>query len=229
MAKLVRTMLGLGLVGIVAGGMGFLAFASTVSGLAPAEDPRADAIVVLTGDEDRIATGVRLMVEGRAQRLLISGVHPTTRVPTELKRRIHGADAKRQALVRCCVDIGHEATNTSGNAAEARRWALSNGFHSLIVVTSSYHMLRSRTEFSRVMPDIELVSYPVRTSRNLNLEAWWRHWPTGRLLAGEYIKFLGSSARYALSRLVAANGAPEHRNLPPGSLPSAAVNPGSGQ
>jgi uncharacterized SAM-binding protein YcdF (DUF218 family) len=217
----------LSVAGLLAGAAGFLAFAEAVRSLEPVPDPRAEAIVVLTGDEERIATGMRLMVEGRAQRLLISGVHPTTRVPTELKRRIHADDATRKAILRCCVDLGHDALNTSGNADEARRWAQSNGFRSMIVVTSGYHMLRSLVEFGRVMPDIRFVSYPVQTSRSLHLESWWRHWPTFRLLLGEYVKLLGSSARATLMHLVAPAAPALRAPLPSGSLPSVSAIPGS--
>ena len=229
MAKLIRTLTALGIAGCLAGGAGFLVFADTVRDLAPERDPQADAIVVLTGDEERIATGVRLMVEGRAQRLLISGVHPTTRVPTELKRRIQGSDATRERLVRCCVDIGHEAMNTSGNAHEAHRWVRSNGFRSLIVVTSSYHMLRSLVEFARVMPGTRLISHPVQSSRNFQMDDWWRHWPTTRLLLGEYVKLLGSSARYAVARVLSSAPPEPQPPLPPGSLPSASATPRLGQ
>jgi len=227
MAKLIRSVIALGMLGSSAGTAGFWAFAETVHKLSPALDPRADAIVVLTGDEERITAGVRLMAEGRAQRLLISGVNPTTRMPTELKRPVDGSDTTRDALVRCCIDIGHAAMNTSGNADETRQWVRSNGFRSLIMVTSSYHMLRSRAEFARVMPDIQLVSHPVRAGRNLQLESWWRHWPTARLLLGEYVKFLGSSARFSVARLVKPAPEPSRHVLPPGSLPSASANPRS--
>ncbi len=227
MPKLIRSVIALGIIGSLAGAAGFWAFSDAVRNLAAPPDSRADAIVVLTGDEERITTGVRLMAEGRAQRLLISGVHPTTRIPTELKRPIQGSDSTREELLRCCIDIGHAAMNTSGNADEARQWVRSNGFRSLIVVTSSYHMLRSRAEFARAMPNIRLVSHPVRAGRNLQLENWWRHWPTARLLLGEYVKFLGSSARFSVARLVTPAPEPSRPALPAGSLPSAAANPRS--
>jgi len=229
MARLIRTMMGLCLAGCVAGGIGFVVFADLVRKQAPADDPRADGIVVLTGDEDRIATGVRLMVEGRAERLLISGVHPGTRMPTELKRRIDGADATRRAVVRCCVDIGHEALNTSGNAEETSRWVRANAFKSVIVVTSGYHMMRSRAEFARVLPDIEVVAYPVRTGRALQLDTWWQHWPTTRLLLSEYAKLLGSSARLAVWRVLALRDDPSQPSQVPDARPSVSANSGSGQ
>lgn len=204
MAKLLRRLSVLSLAGFVAGTVGFVMFAERIRHLEAKPNARADAIVVLTGDEERIATGVRLMLEGRAGRLLISGVNPFTRVPTELKRRIEGgSDQVRAALVKCCVDIGREAANTIGNADEARSWARMHGFHSLLVVTSGYHMPRGLVEFGRAMPEIQLVPYPVTAGRGLKLDSWWQHWPTLRLLAGEYVKFLGSSARLAVARVVA--------------------------
>ena len=66
MAKLIRALSTLATAGIVAAGAGFLVFADTVRTSAPGHDPHADAIVVLTGDEERITTGVRLLAEGPA-------------------------------------------------------------------------------------------------------------------------------------------------------------------
>ena len=226
MGKLRKTLTALAAVGLVAGGAGFLMFAHTVGTLAPDPNPRADAIVVLTGDEERITTGVRLMVEGRARRLLISGVHPSTRVPTELKKRIEGSDAARKAIVGCCVDIGHDALNTMGNADEARQWVQAHGFESVIVVTSAYHMLRGLAEFGRAMPETRLVAYPVTTSRSLRFDDWWRHWPTARLLAAEYLKFLGAAARLGIARVVSPLGSAPVSSA---DLPPRAVNARVGQ
>lgn len=218
MVKLLRALTVVVAAGALAGGGGFLTFAHKVSTFAPAANPRADAIVVLTGDEERISTGVRLMLEGRARRLLISGVHPTTRMPTELRRRLESSDAARKALVNCCVDIGHDALNTSGNADEARQWVRTHGFDSIIVVTSAYHMLRSLAEFGRAMPGIQLVAYPVTTSRSLRPDDWWRHWPTARFLAAEYVKFLGAAARQVFGRAFPSIVPPAPADAPPTSV-----------
>ncbi len=211
MPRLRRTLLALSVAGSIAGGAGFVAFADAVKRQSPQPRARADAIVVLTGDEQRISTGMQLMLAGRARRMLISGVHSATRMPTELKRHIDGGGIDQEALVKCCIDIGHFALNTSGNADEALQWTRRHGFRSLIVVTSAYHLPRSLIEFSRTMPDVTLLPYPAKTARNHRLETWWRHWPTARLLAGEYVKFLGASARLGLTRLI--------QEQPPGTSP----------
>ncbi len=197
MARLLRSLAALGLVGFVAGLGGLFLFADKVREFHPDPAARADAIVVLTGDEERISTGMRLMEAARASRMLISGVNPSTRMPTELKRYINGSEA----LVKCCVDLGREALNTSGNADEARQWVAAHGFRSIIVVTSAYHLPRSLAEFARVMPTTALIGYPATGGRQLRLDGWWRHRPSVRLIAAEYVKFLGAAARLALARL----------------------------
>ncbi len=225
MARLFRTLIALAMVAILAGGAGFYAFASRVRELNPGPAPKADAIVVLTGDDDRITAGVRLIVAGQAKRLLISGVHAATRVPTELKRLIRAGDGGGDTVLKCCVDLGRDALNTSGNADEARHWASGHGFRSLIVVTSSYHMPRSLVEFQRAMPDVTVVPHPVVTNRHLHLEGWWRHAPTARLLLAEYVKFLGAAARCGLYRVVQPRPAPPG----PGPVPAASVTVTVGQ
>ena len=176
---------------------GFYIFANSVGSYVPVDAPRADAIVVLTGGEDRVASGIQLMSAGRGRRLLISGVHPKLHTPADIRRRFGG----NESIFKCCVDLGHEALDTVGNAEETRDWAEMRGYGSLIVVTSSYHMPRSLAELSRAMPRMTLIPYPV-PSRSLRLHAWWQHQPTARLLVGEYFKFLTSAARLGVSRLI---------------------------
>lgn len=183
-------------IGLVAG---FIAFAGTVGRYPVLPASGADGIVVLTGSDDRIATGLDLMSEGRGRRLLISGVHPRNRSPEELSRRLG------ETSPACCIDLGYRAQNTIGNADEARDWATRWGFHSLIVVTSDFHMPRSMTEFARAMPDMKLIAHPV-PSRYLRA-AWWENHVLIRSLAGEYVKFLAANVRLGASRMMGAVGA----------------------
>lgn len=175
---------------------GFYVFATSVGSYVRHDVKRADGIVVLTGGEDRVATGIQLISAGQGRRLLISGVHPKTMAPGDIQRRLGG----NSAIFNCCVDLGREAHDTIGNAEETRDWAAAHAYRSLIVVTSSYHMPRSMAELSRTMPDVELIPYPV-PSRTLRMGTWWQHRPTARLLVGEYLKFLSSAARLGASRL----------------------------
>jgi uncharacterized SAM-binding protein YcdF (DUF218 family) len=177
--------------------LGFVMFATAVM-REPAElVNKADGIVVLTGGETRISEGARLLREGHAQRMLISGVNKVA--SRDELMRLSGLDASRFG---CCVDLGYRALDTIGNAGEARLWAGAKGYRSLIVVTSSYHMPRSMAELSREMPGVELIAHPV-VSKSFRKQAWWLHPATTRTLLSEYLKFLPSAARYGVSRMMA--------------------------
>lgn len=192
-ARLIVAGVGVGALALL---MGFAVFARSINCSPPAAVPSADAIVVLTGGENRIEAGIRLLSQGKGRRLLISGVNPATKA-AEIGR-LTGQDSQ---LFKCCIDFGYAAVDTSSNAEEARAWAADKGYSKLIVVTSSYHMPRSLTEFARVLPHVELVSYPV-ASRHYDVEAWWQHRATARMLVVEYIKFLTSAARLGVARVL---------------------------
>ncbi|MCA8901463.1 MAG: YdcF family protein [Hyphomonas sp.] len=137
----------------------FLLFAGRAAKLAPDTSHTADAVVALTGGSGlRIAEGVKLVSEGRGERLLISGVNPD--VPIEDLMALAGGDPEVWA---CCVDLGYRAETTLGNAQEAAAWAYERDYDTLIVATSDYHMARSLIVLQAAMPDVELKPWPVRT------------------------------------------------------------------
>ncbi len=150
----------------------------------------AEGVVALTGGKDRIGSAFKLLVRGQAKRLLISGVHPSTKA-SQLQHLVpRGAE-----YFPCCVDLGRSALDTRGNAIESRAWMEKHGFSTLIVVTSAYHMPRTLIEFSSAMPDIELIPLAV-VSPGIDIENWWLPGPTQRLLFFEYVKYLNALLRY---------------------------------
>jgi uncharacterized SAM-binding protein YcdF (DUF218 family) len=153
-------------------------------------ESETDAIIVLTGGSLRIETGVALLAAGKAKKLFISGVHPGSDVAAVL----HGAGVTPDPKLLCCIVLGHAADNTLGNAVETAAWMELEGFHSLRLVTSSYHMPRSLLEFSRAMPALRIVPHPVFADR-VKQEHWWV-WPgTATLIVAEYEKYLLVLAR----------------------------------
>jgi uncharacterized SAM-binding protein YcdF (DUF218 family) len=155
-------------------------------------DRNADGIVVLTGGASRIADAIELLASGRGQRLLISGVHRTTS-----QREIQRLIPKHEQIIACCVDLDRSAVNTVGNATGTRRWVKERGFHSLIVVTSNYHMPRAMAELGHQIPDVVLIPFPVVTEKQ-RIEAWWSSETAARLLISEYLKFLLAQFRMRL-------------------------------
>ena len=173
---------GLGLAAALAA-LFVLGFVLFVIRAADAPDPKvtADGIVVLTGGAGRVQTGLRLLADGRAPRLLISGVGRTT--DYHALARLDGA----QPGLSRRVTLGYQAHTTRGNAREAAKWVGENNLHSLIVVTAFYHMPRALAELSRAIPGIVLHPYPVHPA---TLHPWWRAGAAWRLLALEYVKYL---------------------------------------
>jgi uncharacterized SAM-binding protein YcdF (DUF218 family) len=149
----------------------------------------ADGIVVLTGGEDRLPAAVKLLQAHKGNRLLISGVHQET-TRKELLERVGGDPS----LFSCCVDLGRSAGNTIGNAGETAAWAAENDYHSIIVVTASYHMPRTLLELQAVSPKIQFVAYPV-FPEHVKLDHWWNDPQTSGVLIAEYGKYLASQVR----------------------------------
>ncbi len=177
--------------------VGLFAFAERVRGLTPADDPaRADGIVALTGPSpERVNAAVRLLEQGKGDRLLVSGVNRQVK-RQELREVTPGS----RRLFNCCVDLGFEAEDTRGNAQEIARWARSRGYDSLIVVTSDYHMPRSLVEIRTEAPEIKLVPYAVSTP-SLDDKGWWRAAVTARRMTLEYTKYLAVLFREMVRRV----------------------------
>jgi uncharacterized SAM-binding protein YcdF (DUF218 family) len=179
---------------------------------APEPEPLrpTDAIAVLTGGRERVETGLRLLAAGRAQRLIITGVHRDATF-AELARGA-GLDP---APFAARVTVGRAAATTRGNAAEIAAWVRAQpdnpGVRSIRVVTAGYHMPRAMLELRRALPGLELVPHPVTPPalRGVGAAARLRTWS---LLIGEYGKFLLAGAgisRFSVARdaAVAPSGA----------------------
>ncbi len=180
--------------------LGFGAFLWRLPKQEVALDHDADGIVVLTGGTSRVTDALELLAAGRGKRLLITGVNPGTTT----------GDIARQAanygrILTCCVDLDYSAINTLGNAMEARRWALDRRFHSLIVVTSAYHMPRALAEIAHQLPNVTLIPYPVVSDR-LRVAPWWSSGATTRLVLSEYFKYLFAQVRMRFDFVTAAGG-----------------------
>lgn len=162
---------------------GFLVFYQHVATMDAPVAPKADGIVVLTGGYQRIDQAVGLLAAGAGSRLLISGVNPAT-----TGNHIRLLTRSPNDLFACCVDIGHDALDTTGNATETARWIRGNGYKSVILVTNNYHMPRSLAELERTDHGTRFIAYPVET--DVSPAELVRNPLLIRTLAAEYVKFL---------------------------------------
>ena len=194
------------------GAVGFIGFLSQLRSAEAKPSSNADGIVVLTGGSSRVSDALDLLAAGYGQRLLISGVHRTN-AASDISRTLPDS----QHLMACCVDLDHSAVNTRSNAVETKRWVHERGFHSLIVVTSNYHMPRAIVELSHAMPDIRLIPFAV-VGEKWRDEPWWTSGATVRLLLSEYVKYVAAEVRVRLAD-AGLDLAPELADHPAGSPP----------
>jgi uncharacterized SAM-binding protein YcdF (DUF218 family) len=176
--------------------IGFIVFANGIEREQRVPQQTADGIAVLTGGVSRIDQAMKLLADGKAKRVLITGVNRTTTLE-ELKQLA----SQGGQYFTCCVDIDKEARNTIDNATETSEWVALHRYGSIIVVTSNYHMPRALAELARVMPTVTLIPYPV-VDNNLHLNPWWSYPGTTKLLLSEYLKYLPALGRLGATDLV---------------------------
>lgn len=98
-------------------------------------------VVVLGGYDERVAYGVEVVGEPSAERPLVLSY------PTRRELDWFGLDCDGE-VVRC---IAPEPASTWGEAQEIARLARDEGWPAVTVVTSDFHLPRSRTLFRRCL------------------------------------------------------------------------------
>jgi uncharacterized SAM-binding protein YcdF (DUF218 family) len=176
--------------------IGFIVFANGIDKEPREPEASADGIAVLTGGTSRIDRAMKLLAEGKAKRVLITGVNRTTTVD-ELKQLA----SQGGQYFTCCVDIDKEARGNGDNTTETSEWVALHRYRSVIVVTSNYHMPRALAELARVMPGVTFIPYSV-VDNNVHLERWWTYPGTTKLLLSEYLKYLPALGRLGATDLV---------------------------
>lgn len=156
-----------------------------------------DAIVVLTGGAGRIEYGLKLLAEGRAKRLFISGMESKL-TPDQLVERIPAQQRDRiEERPDSVIMLGFDARNTIGNAMETGRWMREQRFSSIRLVTANYHIPRAVNEFSFALPQATIISDPVLTD-DYQLSDLLRGEGSARIILSEYHKLLAAELRHLL-------------------------------
>lgn len=120
----------------------------------------ADAIFVLTGGENRIAEGYRAWRDGKGRHLVILGAGRDARLE-QLLPSLPSLPAGERERVR----LEGWSRNTFENAVSAKSFVMANGYRSVILVTSDYHVPRSLRAFLTVLPaDVKVSVLPVPTA-----------------------------------------------------------------
>jgi uncharacterized SAM-binding protein YcdF (DUF218 family) len=171
-------------------------FIQAIPAGSPSPTTHTDAIIVLTGGSLRVPYGLKLLEEGKADALLISGVGKDVSLQELLKEQLD--DATRAALLarEASIKLDYRADNTRNNARETARFIRKHDFDSVRLVTANYHMQRSLLELQHALPGVDIIAdavYPEAFRRNL----WWRDATTRRLVLAEFHKTYLARLRYA--------------------------------
>ena len=137
---------------------GYFLFLGYISQLQPQNiNTRTDAIVVLTGGDNRIQTGLSLWADEMAPELFITGVQKNI----ERQTIFQSWDNAEKSLPLCCMTLGYMATSTVENAQETKEWVAENSIRSIRMVTSAYHTPRAFLEIKKAMPKLTVYLHPV--------------------------------------------------------------------
>lgn len=169
--------------------MGWVLFLIAVTVEKPEKpDQRTDAIIVLTGGQNRINSGLDLLAAGKAQYLFISGVNKSVTI----EQLVRMWDPQFE-YIPCCIVLGVAAGNTEGNARESSEWAREQGIQSIRLLTSNYHLPRAWLEFTHALPRRSFIANPIKpTSADYDSKHFMR------LSFSEYNKTLLTWARLYL-------------------------------
>jgi len=178
--NIIKAFLTLGIIGAVVVTVLFIDF--TYKTFSYRQSPRkADAIVVLTGGKGRVEEGVRLYKEQRADYLIFVGVDPSVK-KRDLYRPKNGDPSSENVILE------QSSRNTLENSLYGRDIIVRNGVHTVLLITSRYHLKRASILFRNSLPkDIVIIPYPV-DSGSLK-ESWWSHGGSFHLLFREFYKY----------------------------------------
>lgn len=139
-----------------------------------------DAIVILTGGSERLNEGFKIFNSSNAKRLIISGVGDGVKKSDFSKYFI------KYSINPDVVILGKTALDTVGNALEANIFMQTNDYKKMLVVTSIYHIPRSKVIFALENPNIEVVYHSV-ISNNYSSNTW----SSAAIVISEYNKTIG--------------------------------------
>lgn len=181
--RLLGCMLLAGAMGWTAGFVWFLHITSQAAAPLPL---RVDGIVALTGGPGRVEMALRLLADGGADKLLVTGVGGN--IDLLALGRLAGMDLDPLGTR---ITLGRHAASTRENAEETAAWAAQNRIRSIIVVTASYHMPRALAELRQALPEVQLFPLPIPPLLPADADHAARpHGSSLRLQAEEYTKYL---------------------------------------
>jgi uncharacterized SAM-binding protein YcdF (DUF218 family) len=156
---------------------------------------KSDAIIVLSGDKgERIEKAAELYHKGYGRYFVISGgiVYNNVTMAQLMMQHAIELGVPKKAII-----LEDRADSTYENAHFTKKVLKSYPIHTAIVVTSNYHLRRTRLIFSREFKDTAIkLSYAGAKDQYFNETKWWSNNKSIMITINEYIKMAG----YALGK-----------------------------
>ena len=151
---------------------------------APIESEK-EALVVITGDRNRIRKGLELLHSRPNAWLLISGVSKKTSLAEVAALQAEEMSENKKLWERVIIDTN--ATSTVENAEETDKVLKSKQARRMVLITSDYHMERALRIFKNGL-NVEIVPFVVSSELTTGSVA---HWPSAvAKFFWEYLKWV---------------------------------------
>ena len=151
-----------------------------------------NAIVVLTGGNNRISKGLELLSQKKSPKLMISGVQKGAPL-----RSVIRASGYRGPVNRKRVVLDYKSTTTVENAQNVAKWCQRKKVNSIRLVTANYHMRRALIEFNHYLKNVKIIPHAVNPLDSAR-HSWCKDYKVFCLYMNEYHKYLGAFARMKL-------------------------------
>lgn len=150
---------------------------------------KADAIVVLSGGEDRTEWGIKLYQDRWAPKILFSGAALDKTGPSNAAAM--RATALKAGIPDDSILIESKATNTYENGTLSRPILDNMGAKKIILVTSPYHQRRAYEIFKDVFKgeQITIINSPSGYSA-WSAESWWQKGASFDITVSELVKII---------------------------------------
>ncbi|WP_174734421.1 YdcF family protein [Mesobacillus harenae] len=144
---------------------------------------KSDVIVVLSGEEDRLQKGAELYNNGYGDFLLLT--NSTVKFSST-------DEALALGIPRSRILEEEKATSTYTNAIYAKELIEQNNYRSAIIVSSDFHMRRTKLIFTRIFKDSDFqLLYVSSDTPWFNKDQWWGDKHSRRIVINEWIRIVG--------------------------------------
>lgn len=161
----------------------------------PATVTKVDAITVLAGSSGRLQQGYDLLNRDKARYLLIIGANPRSR-SRDILASFSPVPGRQISLQPDQVIIENQSHNTLTNILALRDLCRQHHFHSLLIVTSTFHVKRAYHLCQKILPpQLEVYYQTIPPKSGTNDEADQKVPTTLRMK--EFIKYLNARLQLA--------------------------------